>query len=208
MAPESQALDSGFPPNAPIPGRGLPPSVCAEIPTLQIRIARAGALFVTSLLAAAMLAIGPAVVIAKIGAGAPVVVAMTVAVPHLAPPFTASQHELLVRWLRRRPPNDWRARGVMFVAGAPGSPRGRTHDAGVKPRRAPGPGNGGPARLAAHRLRWRPAAGESLPLARRQRPPPRRAGTTAYRNAELIALAPATPPLVWWCGPIFLSLRV
>jgi hypothetical protein len=169
---------------------------------------RAGGAFVTSLLAAAMLAIGPAVVIAKIGAGAPVVVALSVAVPRLALPFAASQHDVFVRWLRRRPPYDWRARGVMFVAGAPGSPRGRTHDAGVKPRRTPGPGNGGPARRAAHRLRWRPAAGESLPLARRQRPPPPRARPTLHHDAELIALAPATPPLVWWCGPIFLSLRV
>jgi len=208
MAPELQSLDNRFPPNAPIPGRGLPPDVSSVIPTPQLRLARACGLFVSSLVAAATLAIGPAVVIARIGAGAPIVVAMTVVAPHLALSFAASPGDLLRHWLLRRPRYDLRSRGLTVVAGATGSPRGRTRDAGVKPRREPGTGMGGPARLVARRLRLRPASSESLPLSRRPRPPPAPSVETPHRFAVQIALAPATPPLLWWCAPIFLSSRV
>ncbi len=204
MALEPQQPASMFPPNAPIPGRGLPPDIAAAIPTPQLRLARACGLFATSLVAAATLALGPAVVIAKIGAGVPVVVALSVAAPRLALPFTMSSGALLRRWLLRRPRYDLRA-GPMVVAGTTGAPRGRTRAAGVKPRGAPAPGIGGAAYLAAHLLGWRPGSSESLPLARRPRPPPVPGGDTPHGLVALSAFVPATPPLLWWCAPVFLS---
>jgi len=205
MALEPQQPASMFPPNAPIPGRGLPPDVCAAIPTPQLRLARACGLFVTSLVAAATLALGPAVVIAKIGAGVPVVVALSVAAPRLALPFAASSRELLRRWLLRRPCYDLRSGGPMVVAGTTGAPRGRIRAAGVKPRGGPAPGIGGAAYLAPHLLGWRPGSSESLPLARRPRPPPAPGVGTPHGLVAQSTFVPATPPLLGWCAPVFLS---
>ena len=125
MAPERQALNNRFPPNAPIPGRGLPRPEILQIPTRQVRLVRAFSAFVMSLVAAATLALGPAVVIAKIGAGAPVVVAPSAAAPEIILPLVVSAREPFDRWLLHRPRNDLRARGTVVVAGATGSPRGR-----------------------------------------------------------------------------------
>ncbi len=208
MPPEPQFLDSRFPPNAPIPGRGLPPDVSVAIPTPQLRLARLCGLFVTSLLAAAMLAIGPAVVIARIGAGVPVVIELSAAAPRLALPFAESSGDLLGHWLLRRPRYDLRARAQMAIASTTRSPRGRTRDAGVTPHHEADPGIGGQERLAARRLRWRPGSIELLQLSRRPRPPPAPGMQTPYRFAAPIALATAAPPLLWWCAPIFLSSRV
>jgi len=165
-------------------------------------------LFVTSLVAAAMLAIGPAVVIAKVGAGVPVVVELSTAASRLALPFAASSGDLLGHWLLRHPRYDLRARAQMVIAGTNRSPRGRTRDAGVTSHREPDSVTGGQERFAARRLRWRRASSQSLPLTRRPRPPPAPGVEAPHRFAAPIALAPAALPLLWWCAPIFLSSRV
>jgi hypothetical protein len=207
MAPGLQALNSRFPPNAPIPGRGLPQPEILQIPTRQIRLVRAFGAFVTSLTAAATLALGPAVVIAKIGAGAPVLVAPSAAPQRIILPFAGSAARQFDRWLLHRPRNDLRARSTVVVAGATGSPRGRD-DAVAMPCREPGLGNCAAACFAGRQLRWRPGAREALALSRRPRPPPAPLIETSHCFAALTAFDPASPPLHRWRGPILLSSRI
>jgi hypothetical protein len=207
MAPGLQALNGRFPPNAPIPGRGLPHPEILQIPTRQIRLVRAFGAFVMSLVAAATLALGPAAVIAKIGAGAPVVVALSAFAPPVIPPAIGAAGLHLDRWLLHRTRNDVRARSTVVVAGATGSPRGRD-DAVAMPCRAPGLGNAAAACLASRELQMRRVASEVLALSRRPRPPPAPGVETPYRFAALIAFDPASSPPHRWRRPVFLSSRV
>ena len=206
MASELQAPDSRFPPDAPIPGRGLPQPEILQIPTRQVRLVRACGAFLTSLVAAATLTLGPAAVIAGFGAGGPVLVAPAAA-PLLPLRLAATARAPFVGWLLHRSRNDLRARNTVVVAGATGSPRSRD-DAAVMPCRAPGLGNGAAAWFAGRQLRQRPGAGEVLALSRRPRPPPVRGVETADCFTALIAFDPASPPLHWWRGPVLLSSRI
>jgi len=206
MAPGLQALNGRFPPNAPIPGRGLPQPEILQIPTRQVRLVRACGAFAMSLIAAGTLALGPAAVIARFGAGGPVVIA-----PEVAPTrflrVAASAREPFMRWLLDRPSKDVRARSTVVVAGATGSPRGRD-DAVVMPCRAPGLGSGAAACLPSRELRMRSGASEVLALSRRPRPPPAPGIRTAHPLAALIAFHPASSPPHRWRGPVFLSSQV
>lgn len=205
MAPGLQALNGQFPPNAPIPGRGLPQPDMLQIPTRQVRLVRAAGAFVASLAAAGTLALGPAVVVAAISGGAPVLVRPS-PVPQHPIPITASAREPFLGWMLRRSSSDVHARGTVLVAGAIGSPRGRD-DAVLMPCRAPGVGNGGRSCAAGRLLRWHPQASEVLALFRRPRPPPVRGVETPYRFAALIAFHPAPSPPARWRRPVFLSPR-
>ena len=207
MAPGLQALNLQFPPNAPIPGRGLPQPEILQIPTRQVRLVRAFGAFVTALVAAATLALGPAVVIARLGAGAPVLVASSAVASPVIPLGVEFATQQLDRWLLHRPRNDLRARGTVVVAGATGSPRGRD-DAVVMPCREPGLGNGAAACFAGRQLRWRPGASEVLALSRRPRPPPVPGVETPHQFAALIAFDPASSPPHRWRRPVFLFSRV
>ena len=195
-------------PNAPIPGRGLPADACNVIPTPQLRLARACGLFGTSLVAAGTLALGPAVVIAKLGAGVPVVVDLSVAAPHVSLPSAVPARGPLGRWLLKPPRPDWRAGSPLVVAGTAGAPRGRVRALAVTPRGEGLSGVAAAARLAVRRSGRRPARRASLALSRRQRPPPGWGRHAPNRSVALIAHEPATPPSSWWCGPLFLSSRV
>ena len=208
MPPDPQGLDSRFPPNAPILGRGLPLAQQGEIPTRRVRIIRACGAFGTSLVAAAMLSLGPAVVLARLSAGAPVVVVFSLREAHFALPFAALPAGLLWRCQLVRPGRDWCARNSVVIASATGSPGGGTNDAGVRSRGEDGTGEGGTARFAARRLRWRPGSDAALPPARRQRPPPAPVEESPHRLGLPLAFAPATPSLLRWWAPVFLSPRV
>jgi hypothetical protein len=167
---------------------------------------RAFGAFVTSLVAAATLAVGPAAVIAKIGAGGPVVVATSAAAPVVLR-LVASPREPFDRWLLQRPRSDLRARNTVVIAGATGSPRSRD-DAVVMPCRAPGLGRGAAACFASRELRMRPGASEVLALSRRPRPPPVPGVWTPHRFAALIAFDPASSPPHRWRRPVFLFSRI
>jgi hypothetical protein len=208
MPPDLQWLDSRFPPNAPIPGRGLPLARPGENPTRRVRFIRACGAFGTSLAAAAMLSLGPAVVLARLSAGTPVVVVFSLSEARFALPFTVHPSDLL--WLCQlvRPRRDWCARSSLIIASVTGSPRGRTNDAGVRSRGEAAPGGRGTARFAARRLRWLPGSDTALPLARRQRPPPTPGEEPPHRLGLPQAFAPATPSLLRWWAPVFLSPRV
>jgi len=206
MAPGLQALNGRFPPNAPIPGRGLPQPEILQIPTRQVRLVRAAGAFAASLAAAGTLALGPAVVVAAFGGGAPVLVAQS-AVPQQLIPVVASGHEPFVRWLLNRPRTDLRARNTVVVAGGTGSPRGRD-DAVIMPCHGPGLGNGAAASFAGRLLRWRPQASEVVALSRRPRPPPVAGGKAPHHFGALIAFNPALSPPDRWRRPVFLSPRV
>jgi len=206
MVPELQVPDSRFPPDAPIPGRGLPQPEILQIPTRQVRLVRACGAFVTSLAAAGTLALGPAVVAAEFGGGARVLVAPSSA-PQQLIPVAASAREPFVRWLVHRPRNDLRARSTVVVAGGSGSPRGRD-DGVMMPWCRPGLGNGAAARFAGRQLRQRPGAGEVLALSRRPRPPPVAGGKTPHHFGALIAFNPASSPPDRWRQPVFLSSRI
>jgi len=202
-----QQYASRLAPNTPIPGRGLPADTCNVIPTPQLRLARACGLFSTSLVAAGTLALGPAVVIAKIGAGVPVVVDLSVAAPRLSLP-SAVPSGPLAHWVLKPPRYDWHAGSPMVVGGTAGAPRSRLRALGVTPRGNGLSGVAAAARLAVRRRRRCPITRETLALSRRQRPPPGASRHTSNRSMALIAHEPATPPSSWWCGPIFLSSRV
>ena len=205
MAPGPQAPDSRFPPNAPIPGRGLPQPEILQIPTRQVRLVRACGAFATSLAAAGALALGPTVVAAEFS-GAPVLVAPSSA-PQQVIPLAASPRQPVVRWLVHRPGNDLRARSTVVVAGGTGSPRGRD-DAVMLPCCRPGPGSGAAAWFAGRQLRQRPGAGEVLALSRRPRPPPLHGVAEPRLFTALIAFHPALSPPDRWRRPVFLSSRV
>ena len=200
MAARRQTLDLCFPPNCPIAGRGLPLDASIPIPTPQLRFARACGLFATSLLAAALLALGPAVVIAKIGARVPVVVLASAAErADAAEPAPAAV--ALCRGALARTPFVLRAEPMIVPAGT-GAPRRRTSAsavAGVGFRAAEARGA---ARLAARRRRRGVRAPDPPTLERRQRPPPPGA---AQQRVPPTVFAPATPPHVAWCAPVFLS---
>jgi len=201
-----QALNDRFPPIAPIPGRGLPRPEVLQIPTRQVRLVRAAGAFAASLAAAGTLALGPAVVVAALGGGAPVLVAPSAA-PQQVIPVAASVRAPFGRWLLRRSGTDVRARSTVVVAGATGSPRGRG-DAVMMPCRRPGLGNCAAAWFAGRLLRWHPQASEVLALYRRPRPPPTAGGKTPLNLGALIAFDPASPPPARWRRPVFLSPRV
>ena len=206
MARELQALNGRFPPNAPIPGRGLPHPEILQIPTRQVRLVRAAGAFAASLAAAGALALGPAVVVAALGGGAPVLEAPS-AVPEQPIPVALSAREPFLRRMLRRSSNDVRARTTVVVAGATGAPRGRD-DAALMPCRAPGTGNGASVRAARRLLQWRPPSSEVLALSRRPRPPPVAGAATPHRFVALIAFTPAPSPPVRWRRPVFSSPRV
>jgi len=208
VAQRPQVQDRSFPPFAPIPGRGLPQAQPGEIPTRRVRIMRACGAFATSLAAAATLSLGPAVVLAKLGSDAPVVVVFSATALRVVLPIASLPEDFLWRCELRRPRDDWGARGPLVIASAMGSPRGRTRDVGVTPPREAGPLDRATARLAARRLRWRPGSEASLPPARRPRPPPAAGAGTPPRFACSRPFAPATPSLLRWCAPAFLSPRV
>lgn len=207
MAPRLQACDRRFPPLAPIPGRGLPPDVWGRIPTVRLRLLRGGGLFVTSLGASAALAVGPAVVLAKLGAGGPVIVEAPIPLPPtiLAGRATGGTAEP-GRQLRRER-QGVRSRAPVVVAGTGGAPRGGPRDRGVAARGAAPPASGRPAFLAAGQGRWCPCPGTCCTLARRPRPPPASGNRTPRRQVALIALVPGTSPHHWWCAPGFLFSR-
>ncbi len=207
MALVLQQYASRLAPNAPIPGRGLPADISNVIPTPQLRLARACGLFSTSLVAAGTLALGPAVVIAKIGAGVPIVVDLSVAAPHISVPPAAPPGSPLGQWRLMPPRHDWRAGSPMIVAGAAGAPRSRVRAPGMASRGHGLSGVAAAAQLAVWRSGRCPVTRESLALARRQRPPPGAGRHTPNRSFTLYAGAPATPPTFGWCGPIFLSSR-
>ena len=202
MAPGLQALNDRFPPNAPIPGRGLPQPEILQIPTRQVRLVRACVAFATSLVAAGTLSLGPAAVIARLGTGASVVTAPEAAPPHSLR-LTATAREPIVRWLLERPSKDVRARSTVVVAGATGSPRHRD-DAALMPCREPGPGSSAATRFADRQLRWRPGASEIVALSRRPRPPPAPGIETSDCFAMLAAFEPASSPPFRWRRPVFL----
>ena len=186
MARELQALNRRFPPNAPIPGRGLPHPEALEIPTRQVRLARALCAFGTSLAGAGTLALGPAVVVAELGAGAPVLVAPAAVTSPPVLSFAVRTNEPFDPRLVDRARNDVRARSTVVAAGGTGSPRGKD-DGFMVSSRGPLPGDGAAARLAGRAQRRLPRAGEVPALSRRPRPPPAAGGGTphplAARNA-------------------------
>jgi len=198
MAARRQTLDLRFPPICPIPGRGLPADASVTIPTPQLRFARACGLFATSLLAAALLALGPAVVIAKIGAGVPVVV-LSGAVPRADAAGPTSVGLELCRGSLAAAPYVLRAE-PMIVPGATGAPRNRTGTAGAAGGSPRAVEARGVARLAARRRRRLARASDPPTLARRQRPPPLGG---AHQLVPSTVSAPATPPHVAWCAPVF-----
>ena len=202
MAPGLQALNDRFPPNAPIPGRGLPQPEMLQIPTRQVRLVRAAGAFATSLVAAGTLALGPAAVIARLGSGGPVVVTPDAAPPHVLR-LADTPREPFVRWLLDRPSQKFRARSTVVVAGATGSPRNRD-DTVLMPCREPGLGGSAAACFAGRQLRWRPGAGETVALLRRPRPPPAPGIETSDCFAELTAFEPASSPPLRWRRPVFL----
>ena len=208
MPPLPQGLDSRFPPNAPIPGRGLPLAQPGEIPTRRVRFLRACGAFGTSLAAAAMLSLGPAVVLARLSAGAPVVVLFSVSEARFALPFASLSADVLWRCQLVRPRRDWCASSSVVIASATGAPRGRTNDAGVRSRGEDGPGGSGTARAGSRRLRWRPGSDAALPPARQQRPPPTPGEGPLHRSGFRRAFTPATPSLLRWWAPVLLSPRV
>jgi|GEM_PF-6973460 len=169
---------------------------------------RAAGAFLTSLAAAATLSLGPAVVLAKLGAGTVVVVVVSVSDERPALPAAPLSNFLLFRCQLVRPRFDWSVPGPLIVAAGTGAPRGRMRDQGAMPRRASGPLEGRSARLAARWRRWRPGAEASLSPARRPRPPPLPGEVTPHRNRHPQAFAPATPSQSRWCGPDFSSPRV
>jgi len=199
MAARRQTLDLRFPPICPIPGRGLPADASVPIPTPQLRFARACGLFATSLLAAALLALGPAVVIAKIGARVPVVV-LSGAIPRAdaeGGPVVGLQ---LCRGSLTPAPYVLRAE-PMIVPGGTGAPRSRSGTSGAAGGGLRATEARGAARLAARRRRRLARAPDPPTLARRQRPPPPGA---AHQLVPSTVSAPATPPHVAWCAPVFL----
>jgi len=208
MAPGLQARDRRFPPNSPIPGRGLPPDVYARIPTVQFRLVRAGGLFATSVAASATLAIGPALVIVKLGAGVPGIVVPGITLRHAAPADRLAAGAGAPRLQLRRERPAVRSRAPVVVAGTGGAPRGGSRSLGVPGRGAGGPGRGSSILFAGGREQWRSCPGEYCTLSRRPRPPPASANRKPHRSVALIELAPATPPPYWWCGPGFLFSRV
>jgi len=189
MAVRSWTLDPRFPPICPIPGRGLPPDASVPIPTPQLRFARACGLFAASLLAAALLALGPAVVIAKISAGVPVVV-FSSAVPRADAAGPPSVGLALCRGSLAPAPYVLRAE-PMIVPGATGAPRNRTGTSGVAGGGLRAVEARGVARLAARRRRRLARAQDPPVPARRQRPPP---PGGAHQLGPATVFDPATPP--------------
>jgi len=206
MAVDPHRQASTLSPTAPIPGRGLPADAIELIPTPQIRLARACGLFATSLAAAGTLAVGPAVVIAKISAGVPVVVTWSAAPAPAATTRDADGSAQVRHLLLTRPRYALTAHEPLLVAGSAGAPRLRPQGSALRSHGRPAPLELGAARLAARRG-GRRSTGESTVLARRQRPPPAARRQTPGSSLTLIAHASAASPLYGWCGPIFLSSR-
>ena len=206
MAADPHRQASTLSPTAPIPGRGLPADAIELIPTPQIRLARACGLFATSLAAAGTLAIGPAVVIARIAAGVPIVVTWG-AEPAPAATARDAAGTRVRQLLLTRPRYALTAHEPLLVAGAAGAPRLRPQGSALRSPGRPAPMELGAARLAARRG-GRRSTGESTVLARRQRPPPAARRQTPGSSLTLIAHASAASPLYGWCGPIFSSSRI
>jgi hypothetical protein len=208
MASAPQSLDSRFPPNIPIPGRGLPGSASGRIPTPPLRLAGGLGLFVASLAAAALLTLGPAVVIATLSGRAPVVVALMIEVPHAAIAADATGEAPGSGAALRQPRSGWRSQTLALIAVLPRTTRGRLDRAGVRARGGPAPPGGERARLSSRADRLGPGATGVLSPARRPRPPPAPGGEIAYRLDALNVPAPAALPYPRRCAPAFLSSRV
>jgi len=169
---------------------------------IRLRVLRAGGLFVTSLGASAALAIGPAVVMARLTAGTPVIVE-----PSVAPPLAASA--LGAAWRGPAPAcrlgrggSGVRARSLVVVAGSSGAPRGGPRHLRAAARGVAA-GASGVRRAAPRGDRWRGGGGDRLAPALRQRPPPAAADRTAPRRFTSRVHVPATLPTLWRCVPDF-----
>ena len=169
---------------------------------------RAGGAFATSFAAAAILALGPAVVLAKLSSGTTVVVVVSVTDERPTLPIAQVPTDVIGRCQLVRSRYDWGVRSPLIIASGTGAPRGRPRDLGVRPRGEAGLLESRAGRSAARRRRWRPGAEAPLTPARRPRPPPLPGERTPYRVGALQASAPATPSLSRWCGPAFSSPRV
>jgi hypothetical protein len=205
MAPGPLVPDSRYPANTAIPGRGLPASACAAIPSLQLRLVRACVLFLTSLSAAAILAIGPALAMAALGAGAPVALE-----PAAAPAESAADGQagpaMTGRRLCRSPRNAVRARASIAIAAAGGAPGGRKGDGGISARRGPLSGADAVARRAGRRAPRCGCQDACWTFSLCSRPPPVSRVGKQPRRADPLTTVPATPPA--WCAPVFSFPRV
>jgi len=202
MATRRLPLDAEYPPICSIPGRGLPCDASGPIPTPQLRLARACGLLATSLLAAALLALGPAVIIAKIASRGPVIVALTASAARPDVPSGMAADQPPRCWLSARPRRELRAE-PMIVAGATGAPRSRSGSLGVPVRGHAALQGRGLVRLAALRRHSLVRRSQSPTPTRRQRPPPGWSDGPS-RPDQRCASHPATPPHAR-CGPDFLS---